>query len=99
MKLLLVLLSVIALGALVGCTQQYVADIKTEDMIGERVAVAGTVESSWKLGDFSGYIIKDSRGDTIGVSSDALPADGSSVTARGTVMRDTLFGYYIKANE
>ena len=91
-------LLVFAALLLTACVSNSIADIKNQDTVGERVAVRGTVESSIKIGDLSAYTLKDASGDTIAVSSDTLPADGTTVTARGVLIRDTLFGYYIKAD-
>lgn len=83
---------------LTACVSQRIADVKQEDMIGKTVTVSGTVESSIKIGDLSAYTLKDSAGDTIDVSDATLPADGTTVTARGVLMHDTIFGYYIKVD-
>jgi len=83
---------------LTACVSQSIADIKQEDKIGDTVSVRGTVESSIKIGPLSAYTIKDAAGDTIAVASETLPADGTRVTARGVLIRDSLFGYYIKAD-
>ena len=85
--LLLVLLS--------GCIQS-VEEVKTEDYIDKRVAVRGVVEGSFKLGDLSGFVIEDRNGDSIFISSNSLPREGSLVVARGTLKRNVL-GYYIDA--
>jgi hypothetical protein len=42
--------------------------------------------------------VKDSTA-TIGVSAENLPKENSTVIVTGTLMKDTLFGYYIKANQ
>lgn len=88
----LLLLSVIFSG----CTTA-IKDVMTEDNVGSKVTVHGTVDNAIKIGDLSGYTIKDETG-TIRVSSDELPAEGSSKTVSGVLMHDTLFGYYIKVN-
>jgi hypothetical protein len=79
-----------------GCAASRISDIATEENIGKTVAVFGKVASSIKLGELSGYQLEDSAGDKIFVSTDSLPKDGSSITARGTLIKDILFGYYIK---
>ena len=83
------------LFALVGCAQS-IAEIKDEDHIGETVIVSGTVESVIKIGSLSAYTLKDENGDTIGVSAERLPAEGDKVIVKGTLIKDTIFGYYIK---
>jgi ABC-type Fe3+-hydroxamate transport system substrate-binding protein len=86
----------IALLLIVGCASQSIKDIKKDDMVGKTVAVSGTVEGVIKIGQLSGYTLVDANGDKIGVSSEALPKDGSKITVSGTLMKDTLLGFYIK---
>jgi hypothetical protein len=74
-----------------------IADIKNEDHVGKTVTVRGVVQSTIKLGDLSGYTLKDST-DTISVSAESLPKEGDTITVSGTLMHDTLFGYYIKVS-
>lgn len=71
--------------------------IKDPDRVGETVKVSGTVKNTIKIGALSGYTLEDETG-TIGVSSQSLPEEGTTKTAKGVLMKDTLFGYYIKAN-
>ncbi|MFP4403382.1 MAG: hypothetical protein ACLFPJ_03465 [Candidatus Woesearchaeota archaeon] len=80
---------------LAGCATQNIEDIKSEEYIGERVSVRGIVEGSVDIGDFSGYLIVDDD-EKIGVVSDDIPDEGEEVLVRGTLMRDTIFGYYIR---
>ncbi len=87
-------LMIIAAIFLTGCTQS-IADIKNQDHVGKKVMVSGTVEGVLKIGELSGYTIKDSAGETIRVSSETLPKEGSSKTVSGMLMKDSLFGYYI----
>jgi hypothetical protein len=90
--------ALLALLILTACTKS-IAEIKKDENVGEKVSVAGTVQSTIKLGQLSGYTIKDENGDTIGVSSKSLPAEGAQMTVTGTLMKDTLLGWYIKAQE
>ncbi len=87
-----------ALLLLAACTQS-IAEVKKEENIGEKVSVAGTVKDTVKIGSISGYTLKDEAGDSIRVSSKSLPEEGTSVTVSGTLMKDTLFGWYIKTSE
>ena len=87
---------VVALLLLAGCAQS-AQEVKSEEYIGESVTVSGTVEQSVKIGDFSGYVLRDESG-SVRVSSDSLPAEGERVRVSGTLMRDSLFGYYIAAD-
>lgn len=81
-----------------GCAGKSIADIKTPENVGKTVMVKGTAENSLKIGQLSGYTLRDADGDTIGVSTTNLPNDGDKVTARGILMKDTLLGYYIKTS-
>ncbi|MFW5705151.1 MAG: hypothetical protein ACOCXG_04900, partial [Nanoarchaeota archaeon] len=58
--------------------------------------VSGEAQGVIKIGDLSGYTIVEDDGDSIAISSKDLPEDGTEVTVRGTLMKDTIFGYYIK---
>ena len=91
---ILVLFSVLFL--LVGCTMTTIANIKAnpDKYVGQKVTVSGTVKNTIKIGSLSGYTLDD-NGNSIGVSSKTLPAEGSTITITGTVMKDTIFGYYI----
>jgi len=73
-----------------------VADIKSEDYVGETVKVRGEVKTVVKIGSLSGFTLEDSSG-SIPVSSDDLPKEGDKITVKGVLIRDTLFGYYIKS--
>lgn len=87
---------VIALALLIGCSTQSISEVKSEDNVGKKVMVSGTVKESIKLGELSGYVLEDDSGDKIKVSSDSLPAEGEDITVSGTLIRDTIFGYYIQ---
>jgi ATP-dependent Lon protease len=80
-----------------GCVQsQKIADIKNSDHLGKTVTVSGTVQKTLKIGAISGYTLKDSAGDTIAVSSETLPKEGSSMTVTGVLTKGTVFDYYIQ---
>lgn len=81
-----------------GCTSTMIEDVKNPDYVGKRVIVSGTVQNTLKLGALSGYTIKDETA-SIGVSSESLPAEGSEVRVAGILMKDTIFGYYIKSDK
>jgi len=76
---------------------QDISEVKNEENIGEKVIVRGEVKTVIKIGGLSGYTLEDETG-TIGVSSDDLPVEGEKITVRGTLMRDTIFGYYVKVS-
>ncbi len=94
---LVVLVVISALVLYMTLVTESISDVKTEDRIGETVKVRGEVTTVVKLGELSGYLLEDDTG-TIAVSSDALPAEGTTVRVKGTLIRDTLFGYYIKVD-
>lgn len=81
---------------LTGCTQG-IPDVKSSDYVGKKVMVSGTVESTIKIGKLSGYTLADDEGNKIGVSSENLPKEGGKIIVKGTLMKDTLLGYYILA--
>ena len=95
MRKLLIFSVMLCLLVLAGCSQS-ISEVKSEEYIGKQVSVRGTVESTLKIGTLSGYVIRDEEGNTISVSSDNLPEEGKTKTAKGTLMRDTIFGYYIQ---
>lgn len=96
--MILVSILVIALF-LFGCVAgQSIKDLKTEQNIGKTVAVSGTVANVVSISGLSYYILDDTT-DTIPVSAKNLPAKGDKVTATGTLIKDTLIGYYIKVVE
>jgi hypothetical protein len=68
------------------------------DFVGKGIAVSGTVENPIHLGTLSGYTLTDGNY-SITVSSQSLPAEGRTMTVKGTWMHDTLFGYYLLAEE
>ncbi len=79
-----------------GCSTQTISEIKDQDHVGKTVEIKGIVQNSFKLGSISGYKIKDVNGDIISISSDELPEEGKTVVVKGILMKDTIFGYYIK---
>ncbi len=97
-KVLLIIGLVLSLVLFSGCGADKISDIKSEDYIGKEVVVKGIVTDSFKLFGFSGYIVED-KTDNIGVAAERLPAKGDKVTVKGTLMKDTVLGYYIKAEE
>ena len=95
-KLTIIPLMLILLVIITGCTAQSIEDVKQEENVGETVTVKGTVSNSIKIGGLSGYLITDSNDDSIAISSQSIPENGEEVRVSGTLMRDTIFGYYIK---
>lgn len=90
---------VVAVLLLAGCAVQSISDIKNEEMVGEQVTVTGTVKETLKIGDISGFTLEDDSGAEIKVASESLPNEGTSITVTGTVVHDSLFGYYIQRDE
>ena len=83
---------------LAGCAKS-VAEVKSDEYLGETVAVSGTVTNTLKIGELSGYTLVDSKGDEIGVASKRLPAEGDEITARGVLEKSILLGYYIDVDK
>jgi len=75
---------------------QPISKIKSEYYIGKRVTVLGTIESTVKIGEISGYTLRDKNGDKIPVSSDTLPKEGSTKITSGILRKGFLIGYYIE---
>jgi len=98
MKKIIMTMMLILLVFFAGCAQS-IKDVKTEENIGKVVAVRGTVENTVKIGDLSGYTLRDENGDTIGVVSKALPAEGDTVTAKGELVKAPILGYYINVDK
>ncbi|PIN81582.1 hypothetical protein COV13_00815 [Candidatus Woesearchaeota archaeon CG10_big_fil_rev_8_21_14_0_10_32_9] len=97
-KSLLGLILLLAVTLIIsGCMATSIKDVKSPDYVGKTVRVSGTVENTIKIGELSGYTLKD-KTDTIGVSSETLPVEGSKITVTGMLIKDTLLGYYIKAS-
>ncbi len=71
-------------------------EVKNDKYIDEQVKLRGTVENSIKIGELSGFILIDENGDSIPVSSNALPAEGEIVTVKGILKKDLLLSYYIQ---
>lgn len=96
-----ILLSSLLLLLLFGCTGTTpLKDLeqKPADFIGKKITVAGVVENPIRIGTLSGYTLTDG-GYSIKVSSQSLPAEGKKITVTGTWMKDTIFGYYLLAEE
>ena len=95
-KTIIISLLLISLLILAGCSQS-IANIKNEDYLGKKVSIKGTVQSSLKIGDLSGYTLKDESGESIFVSSNNLPSNGETNHVRGTVKQiPILKTYYIE---
>jgi aspartyl/asparaginyl-tRNA synthetase len=97
-KAILAFLMIGLLIATTACSVKTIADVKKDENVGKKVTVQGNVESSIKIGSLSGYRVKDDT-DTIGVLAQTLPKEGETVKVTGILMKDSLFGYYIKADE
>ncbi|MFO8016808.1 MAG: hypothetical protein R6U32_06910 [Candidatus Woesearchaeota archaeon] len=91
--------AVLALAVLIlaGCASD-ISEVKSPENEGETVVVKGTVKNTIKLGKISGFTLDDGTGE-IGVSSEEMPSEGSEARVKGTLMNNTLLGYYIKADK
>jgi len=69
-----------------------------DEYTGKAITVSGTVENTIKLGKLSGYKLTQGN-QSITVSSQSLPAEGKEITVKGVWTRDSLFGYYLLAEE
>lgn len=97
-----VIIAVIIIAALAICAVLFfntkdISDIKNSDYIGKTVKVRGVVENTIKIGSLSGYTLKDET-ESISVSSQNLPKEGDKITVKGTLIKDTLLGFYIKVD-
>lgn len=96
-KILTIIAVIACLVLLTACTQS-ISEIKTPEFEGKTVVVKGVVENPIKLGKLSGYTLKDNNGDTIPISTQNLPAEGSTKTVKGVLTKELLIGYYIKVD-
>ena len=84
----------VSLLFLAGCAQS-VSEVKTQENIGEKVTVKGTVNQTLKIGSISGYVLVGEDGEKIAVSSQELPAEGEEVRVTGTLQDEFMIGYMI----
>lgn len=91
----IVAIVVLALLAYTLVHAENITDVKKEENVGKTVKVRGEVQNVIKIGSISGYTLEDDTG-SIAVSSQDLPGEGDKVTVKGTLIKDTIFGYYIK---
>ena len=96
-NLLIAAVLIILLVLVNGCASEDLKKIKTAENVGKNVTVKGTVESTYKMGQLSGYTIKDKNGEPLQVKSATLPKEGSVATVKGVLMKDSIFGYYLQA--
>jgi len=97
-KTLLIIILIMTAILLVGCASKTISEIKTQDYVGKKVTISGTVKNTIKIGPISAYTLEDKTGQ-IGVATQKLPNEGKQVTVTGVLIKDTLFGYYIKLDE
>ncbi|MBD3210270.1 hypothetical protein GF318_02715 [Candidatus Micrarchaeota archaeon] len=97
--LALLVFAVLAFGCL-GPEAMTVEEIEKdpEAYLGEKVLVKGTVRKSFKIGKLSGFHLQGEN-ESMLVSSELLPPEGSSVEVHGTVMREAFVGYYLLAKD
>ena len=101
-KTMLMLITLTVLTVLItGCSGLSAQTIKDnpDDYVGKIVTLRGISTKSVKLGSLSGFTLEQDDGSSIPVSSKELPADGSKVTVKGTVVNDAIFKIYILASD
>lgn len=98
--LIALIVVVVLITLLIVCivSTQDITEVKKEDNVGKTVKVHGEVKTVLKIGSLSGYTLEDETG-SIAISSESLPKEGDTITVKGVLIKDTLFGYYIKASE
>ncbi len=96
-KRIVILLLISSLFIFSGCAKD-ISEIKLEENVGKTVKVKGEVTNTIKLGSFSAFTISDGS-DQIPVSSETLPKKGETVTIKGVLIKDSIFGFYIKSEE
>jgi len=100
MKKMLVILALLGIIMLMlGCSSLTIKEVKNENYLGKKVTISGKVDNTMKIGKISGYTLTDKEGESIPVKSTALPSEGSEISVKGTVIKDSLFGYYLQAEE
>ncbi len=94
-------LALLFIGFLVfGCLATSISQINSdpEKYLGKSVLLKGEVKNSIKFGSLSGFTLVEGNS-SIKVSSKELPKEGTTVSIKGTLMKDSIFGYYILAEE
>ncbi len=97
-KIIFAALAFLLLFGCIGTTPLKDLEQKPADFVGKKITVSGTVENPIHRGSLSGYTLTEGNSSII-VSSQSLPADGKKMTVTGTWMHDTIFGYYLLAEE
>jgi len=99
-KILLSLILLFIILGISGCGYMSVKVLseEPEKYLGEEVIVKGTVENTIKIGNLSGFTLRDGNY-SIAVSSKTLPEEGKIVSVKGTVMKEVIIGYYIYAKK
>jgi len=94
--ILIIIALILIIFMIISSGTSKISDIKNEEKVGKDIKVKGIVQNTLKIGNLSGYTLKDDTG-TIAVSSKTLPEEGSTITVKGTLIKDIIFGYYIKS--
>ncbi len=97
-KIITLILVALSFVFILGCAQN-IEDVTKQENIGKMVTVSGTVGESIKIGELSGYILRDENGDLIAVASDTIPNEDEEVRVSGTLKELPVLGYYIDTNE
>jgi len=98
MKKIIIILLLIFTIVFAGCSQT-IQEVKKDENVGKIVSISGTVEKTMKLGDLSGYTIKDKNGDIISVASESLPAEGDKIIVKGELVKSKIIGFYIDSTK
>ena len=93
--IILKIMSLLAVLFLLAACASSIEEVKNPDNVGKKVTVSGTVKTTFKLGSLSGYTLEDETG-SISVSSEELPKEGTKKRVTGVLIKDTIFGYYVK---
>lgn len=98
-KIFGIIFLITALLLVSSCVKDDFKGIKTDEYVGKTITVKGTVENAYKLLGLSGYTLKDKNGEPLQVKSETLPKEGDEASVEGVLMKDSIFGYYLKANK
>ena len=99
MRLVYVVLILVLLLSVVGCSSVTVSEINSDPSkyLGKKVVVSGDVSVPMDMGIMSGFMLKEGKS-TVMVRSDDVPAKGERVTVKGTLVEGMFSGHYIYAD-
>lgn len=93
-------LALLSIFLFIGCIGTSLNEINEDPdkYVGKSVLIKGEVKNPIKIGKLSGFTLVDGN-DSIKISSEEIPKEGKTVSIKGTVMKDSLFGYYVLVEE